>query len=56
MKPGLTCLWQIQGRSEIPFAGQVRLDLEYIHSQSIWKDIVIVFKTVPAVLLGRGAY
>ena len=56
VKPGLTCLWQIQGRSEIPFAGQVRLDLEYIHSQSIWKDIVIVFKTVPAVLLGRGAY
>lgn len=56
VKPGLTCLWQIQGRSEIPFAQQVRLDLEYIHSQSIWKDIVIIFKTVPAVLLGRGAY
>ena len=55
-KPGLTCLWQIQGRSEIPFKEQVRLDLQYIHSQSLWKDIVIMLKTVPAVLFGRGAY
>jgi len=55
-KPGLTCLWQIQGRSEIPFKEQVRLDMQYIHSQSIWKDIVIMLKTVPAVLLGHGAY
>ncbi len=56
VKPGLTCLWQIQGRSDIPFKEQVRLDLQYIHSQSLWKDIVILLKTVPAVLLGRGAY
>ena len=56
VKPGLTCLWQIQGRSELPFKQQVRLDLEYIHSQSIWKDIVILLKTVPAVFLGKGAY
>ncbi len=55
-KPGLTCLWQIQGRSEIPFKEQVRLDMQYIHSQSLWNDIVILLKTVPAVLLGRGAY
>ena len=55
-KPGLTCLWQIQGRSEIPFKEQVRLDLEYIQSQSLAKDIVIMLKTVPAVLSGRGAY
>ena len=55
-KPGLTCLWQIQGRSEIPFKEQVRLDLQYIHSQSLWKDIIILLKTVPAVLFGRGAY
>ncbi|HAS83715.1 MAG TPA: glycosyl transferase [Verrucomicrobia bacterium] len=55
-KPGLTCLWQIQGRSEIPFKEQVRLDLQYIHSQSLRKDIMIMLKTVPAVLLGRGAY
>lgn len=54
--PGLTCLWQIKGRSEIPFKEQVRLDLEYIQSQSVWQDILIMLKTVPAVLLGRGAY
>ncbi len=56
IKPGLTCLWQIGGRSEIPFEQQVRLDMEYIHSRSIWQDIRIMLKTVPAVLFGRGAY
>jgi lipopolysaccharide/colanic/teichoic acid biosynthesis glycosyltransferase len=56
IKPGLTCLWQIQGRSEIPFKEQVRLDLQYIHSQSVIKDLMIMVKTVPAVLLGRGAF
>jgi len=56
VKPGLTCLWQIGGRSDIPFDQQVHLDLEYIHSRSIWNDIRIMLKTIPAVLLGRGAY
>ena len=56
VKPGLTCFWQIQGRSDIPFKDQVRLDLQYISSQSLWTDIVIIVKTVPAVLLGKGAY
>jgi lipopolysaccharide/colanic/teichoic acid biosynthesis glycosyltransferase len=56
VKPGLTCLWQIQGRSEIPFEGLVSLDMQYIRSQSIWKDIVIILKTIPAVLFGRGAH
>jgi len=56
VKPGLTCLWQIKGRSDIPFNEQVSLDLEYIHSQSLLKDVAIMLKTVPAVLLGRGAY
>ncbi|MCF7837294.1 MAG: sugar transferase [Candidatus Marinimicrobia bacterium] len=56
VKPGLTCLWQIQGRSEIPFKEQVRLDMQYIHSQSVLQDLIIILKTVPAVLLGRGAY
>ena len=56
VKPGLTCLWQIGGRSDIDFSGQVRLDLQYIYSESIWKDIKILFLTVPAVLMGRGAY
>ena len=56
VKPGLTCLWQIQGRSEIPFEKLVSLDMQYIRSQSVWKDIVIIIKTIPAVLFGRGAY
>ncbi|MGB0744216.1 MAG: sugar transferase [Opitutales bacterium] len=55
-KPGITCLWQIGGRADIDFEGQVRLDLQYIHSQSVWQDIVILLKTIPAVLLGKGAY
>lgn len=56
VKPGLTCFWQIQGRSDIPFKDQVRLDLQYISSHSLWMDIWIIIKTVPAVLLGKGAY
>lgn len=54
--PGITCLWQIMGRSEIPFNEQVRLDKEYIIAPSVWKDIVILLKTIPAILGGKGAY
>ena len=54
--PGITCLWQIMGRSEIPFHEQVRLDKEYILAPSVWKDIAILLKTVPAILGGKGAY
>jgi len=54
--PGITCLWQINGRSEIPFHEQVRLDKEYIQAPGIWKDIIILAKTVPAILGGKGAY
>ncbi len=54
--PGITCLWQINGRSEIPFHEQVRLDKEYIQSSGLWKDILILAKTVPAILGGKGAY
>ncbi|MBR4170607.1 MAG: exopolysaccharide biosynthesis polyprenyl glycosylphosphotransferase [Kiritimatiellae bacterium] len=54
--PGITGLWQIKGRSEIPFAEQVRLDKEYILAPSIWKDIVILLKTIPAIIGGKGAY
>ena len=55
-KPGLTCFWQVGGRSEIDFNGQVQLDVAYIKSQSLWLDIKLLFKTVPAVVLGKGAY
>ena len=54
--PGITCLWQIKGRSEIPFHEQVKLDKEYIQAPSVWKDILILLKTVPAILGGKGAY
>ena len=54
--PGITCLWQIKGRSEIPFHEQVRLDKEYILASSVWKDIAILLKTIPAIIGGKGAY
>ena len=53
--PGLTCFWQIEGRANIDFPEQVQLDVQYIESQSFWLDLKILVKTVPAVLLGRGA-
>lgn len=56
VKPGLTCLWQVGGRSDLTFAQQVELDLEYIDRTSVIDEIKIVARTVPAVLLGRGAY
>jgi lipopolysaccharide/colanic/teichoic acid biosynthesis glycosyltransferase len=56
VKPGITCIWQISGRAEIDFPGQVRLDVQYIESQSLWQDIKILGKTIPAVLSGTGAY
>jgi lipopolysaccharide/colanic/teichoic acid biosynthesis glycosyltransferase len=56
VKPGLTCIWQVSGRSDIPFEKQVKLDLQYIESQSLWLDILLLIKTIPAVLFGRGAY
>jgi lipopolysaccharide/colanic/teichoic acid biosynthesis glycosyltransferase len=55
-KPGLTCIWQVSGRADIPFEQQVELDVKYIESQSIWLDIKLLLKTIPAVLSGRGAY
>ena len=54
--PGITCLWQIKGRSEIPFHEQVRLDKEYIMAGGFWKDVAILMKTVPAIIGGKGAY
>lgn len=56
VKPGITCIWQISGRSDIDFQGQVRLDLEYIRGRSLWHDVAILLRTVPVVLLGKGAY
>lgn len=54
--PGITCIWQVSGRSEIPFKQQVELDKEYIRSRSFWKDMLILLKTIPVVILGKGAF
>jgi exopolysaccharide biosynthesis polyprenyl glycosylphosphotransferase len=55
MKPGLTCLWQVSGRSEVDFDRWMALDLKYIDTWSPLLDLKILLKTVPAVLTGRGA-
>jgi exopolysaccharide biosynthesis polyprenyl glycosylphosphotransferase len=56
VKPGLTCLWQISGRNQISdFKEWVRLDLEYIDHWSLWLDLKILIRTIPAVLVGTGA-
>ncbi|HTY18106.1 MAG TPA: sugar transferase [Myxococcota bacterium] len=55
MRPGLTCLWQVHGRNEIEFEEWVKLDLEYIDSWSLRRDLQILVRTLPAVLRGRGA-
>jgi lipopolysaccharide/colanic/teichoic acid biosynthesis glycosyltransferase len=54
--PGITGLQQVEGRSGITFKRWVQLDLEYIQEQSLRKDLLIILKTIPAVVLGRGAY
>ena len=54
--PGITGLWQISGRSSLTFDDLVRLDFYYIENWSIWLDISILVKTLPAVIAGRGAY
>ncbi len=55
VKPGLTCIWQVSGRSEIPFERWMRMDLAYIDNWSLWLDIRLCLRTVGAVLGGRGA-
>ena len=56
VKPGLTCFWQVHGRSRVTdFESWVKLDLEYIDNFSLWLDLKILFQTIPAVFLGRGA-
>ena len=56
IKPGITGSWQVSGRSDTTFAEKVHLDKDYIQSWSIKNDLVILLKTIPAVLTGKGAY
>jgi lipopolysaccharide/colanic/teichoic acid biosynthesis glycosyltransferase len=53
--PGITCLWQIQGRNSIPFEQWMVLDMQYIDGWSLWLDLKILALTIPAVLRGSGA-
>ncbi|MFO1060333.1 MAG: WecB/TagA/CpsF family glycosyltransferase [Dongiaceae bacterium] len=55
-RPGLTGLWQVSGRAEIPFERQVEMDVDYLRRRTILLDLAILLRTVPAVLGGRGAY
>ena len=55
VQPGLTCTWQVSGRSKLPFPAQVKLDLQYIRTRSLRQDVSIILRTIPAVLSGNGA-
>jgi exopolysaccharide biosynthesis polyprenyl glycosylphosphotransferase len=56
IRPGITCLWQVNGRSNIGFDDWVRMDLDYIDKWSLGLDLLILMKTIPAVFKGPGAY
>jgi exopolysaccharide biosynthesis polyprenyl glycosylphosphotransferase len=56
VKPGLTCYWQVSGRSDLSFEEWVKMDIQYIEDRSLWVDFKIILKTIPAVLFGNGAY
>jgi undecaprenyl-phosphate galactose phosphotransferase len=55
VRPGITGLWQVSGRSEIPLEERIRLEASYALKRSFWKDLEILFKTIPAVLATKGA-
>ncbi|MER3400928.1 MAG: sugar transferase [Thermoflexus sp.] len=56
VQPGITGLWQVSGRADLPYSERVRLDLFYIRNYSLWLDLAILLQTIPAVLRQRGAY
>jgi undecaprenyl-phosphate galactose phosphotransferase len=56
VKPGITGLWQISGRSDLSYKERVQLDMHYIRNYSIWLDLQILFWTIPSVLMNKGAY
>ena len=53
--PGITGLWQVNGRGDVPFAEMIRLDREYVRNQTVWLDLKILLATIPAIVSGRGA-
>ena len=55
IRPGLTCLWQVSGRSDLTFAEWMALDLEYVDRWTLWLDLAILLRTIPAIVSRRGA-
>ena len=55
VRPGITCLWQVNGRSSVSFQDWMKLDLRYIDNWSLWLDLKILARTIPAVIRGSGA-
>jgi len=56
VKPGITGLWQISGRSDLSYDDRIKLDMQYIRNWTLWLDFYIILATIPAVILGKGAY
>ncbi len=56
VKPGITGLWQVSGRSDVDYPERVAMDVEYVRTRNLWKDIVILYKTFDVVLNKKGAY
>jgi len=55
IRPGLTCLWQVSGRNDLTFAEWMALDLEYVDRWTLWLDVAILLRTIPAIVSRRGA-
>jgi lipopolysaccharide/colanic/teichoic acid biosynthesis glycosyltransferase len=56
VRPGITGLWQISGRADVSYQRRVQLDMQYVRNRSIWLDVQILLRTLPAVIGGKGAY
>lgn len=56
VKPGITGLWQVSGRSDVDYPERVAMDVEYVRTRNLWKDVVILYKTFDVVLNKKGAY
>jgi lipopolysaccharide/colanic/teichoic acid biosynthesis glycosyltransferase len=56
IRPGITGLWQVSGRSDVSYQERVRLDMFYIRNWTVWLDIQIIIRTIPAAIKGKGAY
>lgn len=56
VKPGITCIWQVSGRSDVSYEQRLAMDVDYVERRSLWLDIVLILRTPAAVFSGRGAY